>query len=65
VPDGGAAASHGSRGGAPGQRARGQDDGGGGAWEDRQQRSGQCGLPVHAAGEEGHQPGRHGRLGGM
>ena len=46
---------------------RGRDDGGrarAGLREDVRQRSERRGVPPHAAGAEGHEPGRHGRVGG-
>jgi hypothetical protein len=64
VPDGGAAARRCSGVGAGWEGGRGKEEGGGGRREDHQQRGGQCSLPVHAARKEGHQPGRHGRMGG-
>lgn len=48
-------------------RRRGRDDGGrthSGRWEDVRQRLERGGVPSHAAGSEGHQPGRHARVGG-
>jgi hypothetical protein len=48
-------------------RTRGRDDGGrarAGLRQDVRQRRQRGGVPPHAAGAEGYQPGRHGRVGG-